>query len=63
LETLLNSKNRFSTAASDRTLSKCGQGPPTAREAGFYDILFIGETGDGCSLRVSVKGVRDLATV
>jgi short subunit dehydrogenase-like uncharacterized protein len=41
-------------------LPKPGQGPTKAvRDAGFYDILLIGETGDGRSLRVSVKGDRD----
>jgi short subunit dehydrogenase-like uncharacterized protein len=39
---------------------KPGQRPSKlARDAGFYDILFIGETGDGRSLRVSVKGDKD----
>ena len=41
-------------------LPKPGQGPSkAARDAGFYDILFIGETSDGHSLRVSVKGDKD----
>jgi short subunit dehydrogenase-like uncharacterized protein len=41
-------------------LPKPGQGPSkAARDAGFYDILFIGDTRDGRSLRVSVKGDRD----
>ena len=41
-------------------LPKPGQGPSkAARDAGFYDILLIGETSDGRSLRVSVKGDRD----
>ena len=41
-------------------LPKPGQGPPkAARDAGFYDILLIGETSDGRSLRVSVKGDKD----
>jgi short subunit dehydrogenase-like uncharacterized protein len=41
-------------------LPKPGQGPSrTARDAGFYDILLIGETSDGRSLRVSVKGDKD----
>jgi short subunit dehydrogenase-like uncharacterized protein len=41
-------------------LPKPGQGPSkAARAAGFYDILFIGDTRDGRSLRVSVKGDRD----
>jgi short subunit dehydrogenase-like uncharacterized protein len=41
-------------------LPKPGQGPSkAARDTGFYDILFIGETSDGRSLRVSVKGDKD----
>lgn len=41
-------------------LPKPGQGPSrAARDAGFYDILFIGETSDGRSLRASVKGDED----
>ncbi|MGP8119881.1 MAG: saccharopine dehydrogenase family protein [Xanthobacteraceae bacterium] len=41
-------------------LPKPGQGPSkAARDSGYYDILFIGETADGKSLRVSVKGDRD----
>ena len=37
-----------------------GEGPSRAeREAGFYDVLFIGEDADGHSLRVGVKGDRD----
>jgi short subunit dehydrogenase-like uncharacterized protein len=39
---------------------KPGEGPSKAeRDAGYYDILFIGEAADGRSLRVSVKGDRD----
>ncbi len=39
---------------------KPGEGPSKAeREAGSYDLLFIGEAADGRSLRVSVKGDRD----
>ena len=39
---------------------KPGEGPSKAeREAGSFDILFIGEAADGRSLRVSVKGDRD----
>jgi short subunit dehydrogenase-like uncharacterized protein len=39
---------------------KPGEGPSKAeREAGMYDMLFIGEAADGRSLRVSVKGDRD----
>ena len=41
-------------------LPKPGQGPSkAARDAGFFGILFIGETSDGRSLRVSVKGNKD----
>ncbi|HLZ78295.1 MAG TPA: saccharopine dehydrogenase NADP-binding domain-containing protein [Sphingomonas sp.] len=37
-----------------------GEGPtPEEREAGFYDLLFVGESGDGRTLRASVKGDRD----
>ena len=41
-------------------LPKPGQGPSRAdRDAGFFDILLIGETGDGRSLSVSVRGDKD----
>lgn len=41
-------------------LPKPGEGPSrAAREQGFYDILFVGETADGRSLRASVKGDMD----
>lgn len=41
-------------------LPKPGEGPSkSAREQGFYDILFVGETADGRSLRASVKGDMD----
>jgi short subunit dehydrogenase-like uncharacterized protein len=41
-------------------LPKPGQGPSLhARETGRYDVLFIGETADGRTLRASVKGDRD----
>jgi short subunit dehydrogenase-like uncharacterized protein len=37
-----------------------GEGPSEAeREAGFYDLLFIGESGDGQSLCTNVKGDMD----
>jgi short subunit dehydrogenase-like uncharacterized protein len=37
-----------------------GEGPSRAdREAGFYDLLFLGENAAGESLRVGVKGGRD----
>ena len=39
---------------------KPGEGPSKAeREAGFYDIVFIGVAGDGRKVKVSVKGDRD----
>lgn len=39
---------------------KPGEGPSKEeREAGFYDILYIGKTADGQSLTVCVKGDRD----
>jgi short subunit dehydrogenase-like uncharacterized protein len=41
-------------------LPKPGEGPSREeRETGFYDILFIAETGDGRTLRASVKGDKD----
>lgn len=41
-------------------LPKPGQGPSKEeRETGYYDVLFIGETGDGRVLRGSVKGDKD----
>jgi short subunit dehydrogenase-like uncharacterized protein len=51
--------------AADKSMSsecgpKPGEGPSKAeREAGSFDMLFIGESADGRSLRVSVKGDRD----
>ena len=37
-----------------------GEGPSRAeREAGYYDVLFIGSAADGRSLQVSVTGDRD----
>ena len=39
---------------------KPGEGPSRAeREAGFYDVLFVGHNAAGDSLRVGVKGDRD----
>ena len=39
---------------------KPGEGPTKAeREAGFYDILFVGVAADGRQVRVSVKGDMD----
>jgi short subunit dehydrogenase-like uncharacterized protein len=39
---------------------KPGEGPTKAeREAGFFDILFVGEAADGRKLRASVKGDKD----
>ncbi len=41
-------------------LPKPGEGPSKeARENGFYDLQFIGQTADGKTLRASVKGDRD----
>jgi len=41
-------------------LPQPGQGPSKAqREAGRYDLLFIGQTVDGQTLRASVRGDRD----
>ena len=51
--------------AADKSLGgeggpKPGEGPSRAeRDAGFYDLLFIGENDKGDTLRVSVKGDRD----
>jgi short subunit dehydrogenase-like uncharacterized protein len=51
--------------ANDRSMQrndgpKPGEGPSKAeREAGHYDILFIGEYPDGRSVRVGVTGDRD----
>lgn len=39
---------------------KPGEGPTKAeREAGFYDILFVGVAADGRKVRTSVKGDKD----
>ena len=41
-------------------LPKPGEGPgPREREAGGYELLFIGESADGRTLRASVRGDRD----
>ena len=41
-------------------LPQPGQGPSRAqREAGRFDLLFIGQTADGRTLRASVQGDRD----
>jgi short subunit dehydrogenase-like uncharacterized protein len=41
-------------------LPKPGQGPTKEqRDTGNYDVLFLGETKDGRTLRASVKGDRD----
>ncbi|MEH6389753.1 saccharopine dehydrogenase family protein [Pseudomonas profundi] len=51
--------------ASDRSLSsdkapKPGEGPTAEeRENGYYDILFIGESDDGKTIKASVSGKRD----
>jgi len=51
--------------ATDRSITgpdapKPGEGPSKEeRETGFYDIMYIGETADGESLVLSVKGDRD----
>lgn len=53
------------TMAAEKPMSgdggpKPGEGPTKVeRETGFYDLLFIGETGDGKTLRASVKGDMD----
>jgi short subunit dehydrogenase-like uncharacterized protein len=39
---------------------KPGEGPSKAeREAGLYDLLFVGLAPDGCQVRVAVRGDRD----
>ncbi len=51
--------------AADRSMGgdggpKPGEGPSKAeREAGYYDVLFIGEAGDGQFIRASVAGDMD----
>ncbi len=41
-------------------LPKPGEGPSShERETGHYEVLFIGETASGQTLRASVKGDRD----
>lgn len=51
--------------ANDKSMSsddapKPGEGPSRAeREAGFYDVMFLGENAKGDRLRVGVKGDRD----
>ncbi len=51
--------------ASDKSMGsdkgpKPGEGPSREeREAGFYDVLFLGGDGQGNTLRVGVKGDRD----
>ena len=56
IATALKSANPFGEGPQP----KPGEGPSAEeREAGFYDILFIGEYPDGKSIRASVKGDRD----
>jgi short subunit dehydrogenase-like uncharacterized protein len=41
-------------------LPKPGEGPsPEEREAGFYDLLYIAEMGDGRTVRAAIKGDMD----
>ncbi len=41
-------------------LPKPGQGPSRReRETGLYDVLFVGSTADGATLRAGVKGDKD----
>ena len=53
------------TVAADKSLGaeggpKPGEGPSRAeREAGFYDVLFLGQDAAGHTVRVGVKGDRD----
>jgi len=56
IATALKSANPFGEGPQP----KPGEGPSAEeREAGFYDILFIGEYPDGKTIRASVKGDRD----
>lgn len=56
IATALKSANPFGEGPQP----KPGEGPSAEeREAGFYDILFIGEYPDGRIIRASVKGDRD----
>lgn len=56
IATALKSANPFGEGPQP----KPGEGPSAEeREAGFYDVLFIGEYPDGKSIRASVKGDRD----
>ncbi len=49
-----------STRMTDEGGPKPGEGPSKEeREAGFFDILYIGTVEDGGTLKVSVKGDRD----
>lgn len=49
-----------STKMTDEDGPKPGEGPSKEeREAGFFDILYIGKTNDGNTIKVSVKGDRD----
>jgi short subunit dehydrogenase-like uncharacterized protein len=51
--------------AGDRSMMKeggpkPGEGPSKAeREAGFFDVLFVGEASDGKTIRVAVTGDKD----
>ena len=56
IATALKSANPFGEGPQP----KPGEGPSAEeREAGFYDIFFIGEYPDGKTIRASVKGDRD----
>jgi short subunit dehydrogenase-like uncharacterized protein len=56
IATALKSANPFGAGPQP----KPGEGPSAEqREAGFFDILFIGEYPDGTSVRASVTGDRD----
>ncbi len=56
---------RAQAIAADRSMGsdsgpKPGEGPSKEeRESGYYDLLFLGQNGNGDSLRVGVKGDRD----
>jgi short subunit dehydrogenase-like uncharacterized protein len=53
---ILAASNKMATSA----IPKPGEGPSKEeREAGYYDLLFVGIASDGRQVRASVKGDRD----
>ena len=58
-EAIANAVANDKSVGSDKG-PKPGEGPSREeREAGFYDVLFLGDDGQGNTLRVGVKGDRD----